>query len=90
MMKPAAYLLNMGRGGIVDEQALAQAIDEDRIAGAALDVFSLEPMAADSPLLKVRRKEKLFMTPHIAWASREARQRLITRTAQNIRSYFEI
>ena len=89
MMKPTAYLLNMGRGGIVDEQALAQAIDENRIAGAALDVLSAEPIAAESPLLKVQNKEKLFITPHIAWASREARRLLIAQTAENIKSYFE-
>jgi len=88
MMKPTAYLLNMGRGGIVDEQALAQAINENRIAGAGLDVLSREPIAANSPLLKVRNKEKLYMTPHIAWASIEARRLLITRTAENIKSYF--
>ncbi len=87
-MKPTAYLLNMGRGGIVDEAALARAIDENRIAGAALDVLTSEPIAAESPLLKVRRKERLFITPHIAWASREARQRLIARTAENIKVYF--
>jgi lactate dehydrogenase-like 2-hydroxyacid dehydrogenase len=88
MMKPTAFLLNMGRGGIVDEQALAQAIDENRIAGAALDVLTSEPIAADNPLLSVRNPHKLFLTPHIAWASREARQLLIERTAENIRSHF--
>jgi lactate dehydrogenase-like 2-hydroxyacid dehydrogenase len=88
LMKPTAYLLNMGRGGIVDEQALAQALDENRLAGAALDVLTSEPIAAQSPLLKVRNKEKLYITPHIAWASREARRLLITRTAENIKSCF--
>jgi lactate dehydrogenase-like 2-hydroxyacid dehydrogenase len=87
MMKPTSYLLNMGRGGIVDEAALAQIIDENRIAGAALDVLTAEPIAENSPLLKVRHKEKLYITPHIAWASIEARRRLITRTAENIRSH---
>ncbi|HQK99597.1 MAG TPA: D-2-hydroxyacid dehydrogenase [Smithellaceae bacterium] len=88
LMKPTAYLLNMGRGGIVDEKALAQALDENRLAGAALDVLSAEPMSADNPLLKVQNKEKLFLTPHIAWASREARNRLISRTAANIKTFF--
>ena len=88
LMKPSAYLLNMGRGGIVDEAALAQAIDENRIAGAGLDVLSAEPIAADSPLLKVQNKEKLYITPHIAWASMEARRRLISRTAENIKNHF--
>lgn len=88
MMKQSAYLLNMGRGGIVDEAALARIIDENRIAGVALDVLASEPIAADSPLLKVLHKEKLYITPHIAWASREARHLLMTRTAQNIKSHF--
>jgi glycerate dehydrogenase len=88
MMKPTAYLLNMGRGGIVDELALARAIDENLIAGAALDVLTVEPISVDSPFLKVRNKHKLFITPHIAWASREARRLLIERTTANIRSYF--
>ena len=90
LMKPTAYLMNMGRGGIVDEAALARAIDKNRIAGAALDVMTSEPIAADSPLLKVRNQEKLFITPHIAWASREARRLLITRTAENIKGHFSI
>ncbi len=88
-MKPSAYLLNMGRGGIVDEHALALALDENIIAGAALDVLSSEPIAGDNPLLSVRNKHRLFITPHIAWASREARQLLMERTLENIRSYFE-
>jgi glycerate dehydrogenase len=87
-MKPTAYLLNMGRGGIVDEAALAWAIDENRIAGAGLDVLSKEPIAAENPLLKVRCREKLFITPHIAWASVEARRLLISRTAENIKNHF--
>lgn len=88
MMKPTAYLLNMGRGGIVNETALAWAIDENLIAGAALDVLTAEPISADSPFMRVRNKHKLFITPHLAWASREARQLLIERTAQNIKTHF--
>ncbi len=88
LMKPSAYLLNMGRGGIVDEQALARAIDENRIAGAALDVLTAEPISENNPLLAVRNTHKLFITPHIAWASREARQLLMERTAENIRNHF--
>lgn len=88
LMKPTAYLLNMGRGGIVDEAALARLLDRDRLAGAALDVLSSEPIAAASPLLSVRNPEKLYITPHIAWASVEARRRLISCTARNIQSHF--
>jgi len=72
----------------VDEAALARAIDENRIAGAGLDVLTAEPIAADSPLLEVRHQDKLFITPHIAWTSMEARRLLITRTAENIKNFF--
>ncbi len=88
LMKPTAYLLNMGRGGIVDEEALARLLDDNRIAGAALDVLAVEPIAKDSPLLRIRDKEKLYITPHIAWAGKEARRRLVDRTAENIRNHF--
>ena len=85
LMKPAAYLINMGRGGIVDEQALADAIDAGTIAGAGLDVFVTEPMPMDNPLLHVRHPERLSLAPHVAWASVEARQRLVDLIAENIR-----
>lgn len=84
MMKPGAYLLNLGRGGIVDEIALAGAIDGGLIAGAAADVFTSEPLPADNPLMKVRKKDRLLLTPHIAWASKEARDRLAAMIARNI------
>ncbi len=75
---------NMGRGGIIKEDALAQVIDEDRIGGAGLDVYVTEPLPADSPLLHTRHPEKLSLTPHTAWASVEARKRLIEKIAENI------
>ena len=84
-MKPSAFLLNLGRGGIVDEAALAQAVDEGVIAGAALDVFVSEPLPADHPLLHVRHPEHFRFTPHVAWASREALGRLVHQVAENIR-----
>jgi len=84
-MKPSAFLLNLGRGGIVDEAALAQAVDEGVIAGAALDVFVSEPLPADHPLLHVRHPERFRFTPHVAWASREALGRLVHQVAENIR-----
>jgi lactate dehydrogenase-like 2-hydroxyacid dehydrogenase len=89
LMKPSVYLLNMSRGGIVNEPALAKAIDEDRIAGAALDVLTSEPVNADNPLLHIRNKHKLFITPHIAWASQEARRRLIEKIAGNIHEFLQ-
>lgn len=86
MMKESAVLVNAGRGGIVSESALAEAVDGGVIAGAALDVFDREPLPADSPLLSVRHPERFRFTPHTAWASVEARQRLVTAIAENIKS----
>lgn len=84
-MKKSAFILNMGRGGIVDEAALADAISAERIAGAALDVFCKEPLPADSPLLHTAHPERLRFTPHTAWASVEARRRLADGIAENIK-----
>lgn len=84
LMKPSAFIVNMGRGGIVDEAALAEAVDAGIIAGAALDVFTEEPLPQDSPLLHVKHQERLRLAPHVAWASVEARQRLAGMIADNI------
>jgi len=83
-MKPGAYLLNVARGPIVDETALADALQRGHLGGAGLDVLQTEPPRQGSPLLGAPR---CIITPHIAWASVEARQRLIAVTAQNIRAY---
>ena len=88
MMKPKAIIVNMGRGGIVVEDALAKVIDEGVIGGAGLDVYSIEPIHADHPLLHTRHPERLSLTPHIAWASIEARERLIQSIADNIAKGF--
>lgn len=84
LMKSNAILVNMGRGGIVDEAALVEAVDSGCIAGAAFDVFSSEPLPADSPLLKSSHPERFRFSPHIAWASVEARERLVSQIATNI------
>lgn len=83
-MKASAILVNAARGGIVDEKALADAISEGIIAGAAADVFTQEPLPADNPLLHTSRPERLRFTPHVAWASREALERLVAGIAKNI------
>jgi len=87
MMRPCAILLNTGRGGIIVESDLARALDDNLIGGAGIDVMEQEPPPADSPLLKIQNKEKLLITPHIAWTSVEARQKLIDKLARNIEEF---
>ncbi len=84
LMKPDAYLINTGRGPLVDEAALARALNDGRIAGAGLDVLSVEPPKDGSPLFSARN---CLITPHIGWASREARVRLIHRVASNLQAF---
>lgn len=88
-MKPGAVLLNLGRGPIVCEEDLAAALNAGEIRAAGLDVLCKEPMSADNPLLHVKDKERLFITPHIAWAAVEARMRLMEIIAGQIREYFQ-
>jgi glycerate dehydrogenase len=85
-MKNHALLINTGRGGIIVESDLARALDENLIAGAALDVFEKEPIPSDNPLLKLKKSEKLVLVPHIAWASIEARSELINGVIENIKN----
>ncbi len=87
LMKENAILLNLGRGGIVNEKDLAIAIDSDMIGGAGLDVLEKEPIDPENPLLKIKNKEKLLITPHIAWTSIEARKRLVNEMVENIRAF---
>lgn len=86
-MKKEAIIVNMGRGPIIVDEDLARAIDEEKISGAALDVFSVEPIQKDNPLLSIKNKDRLVLTPHIAWASVEARNRLFNDLLENIKSY---
>ena len=83
-MKPSAFLINTARGALIHEPDLAAALNAERIAGAGLDVLSVEPPLASNPLLSARN---CVLTPHIAWATRNARLRLLEVTAANIRSY---
>jgi glycerate dehydrogenase len=84
LMKPDAFLINTGRGPLVDEAALARALNDGRIAGAGLDVLSVEPPKDGSPLFSARN---CLITPHIGWASREARVRLIQLVASNLQAF---
>jgi glycerate dehydrogenase len=86
LMKPEAVLINAARGGLVNEQALADALMQKQIAAAAVDVLSKEPPDTDNPLLTLNLPN-LIVTPHIAWASRESRQRMVEAVANNIAAY---
>jgi glycerate dehydrogenase len=86
MMKPGAFLINTSRGPLVDEPALAEALNAGRIAGAGLDVLCEEPPRADNPLLCAKN---CYITPHIAWATRSARQRLREIAVSNVRAFLE-
>ena len=83
-MKPSAFLLNTSRGPLIDEAALAVALNSGQIAGAGLDVLSTEPPAADNPLLNAKN---CLITPHIAWAMRAARARLMKTAVDNVRAF---
>jgi glycerate dehydrogenase len=83
-MKSSAVLINTGRGPLVDEQALADALNVGTIAGAGLDVLSTEPPATDNPLLTAKN---CVITPHVAWASLQARRRLLSIAAENLSAY---
>ncbi|BCR05964.1 glycerate dehydrogenase [Desulfuromonas versatilis] len=85
-MKPGAFLINTGRGPLVDEAALAEALNREKIAGAGLDVLCGEPPPADNPLLSARN---CFITPHIAWATRAARERLLLTAVENLQAYLD-
>ncbi len=84
LMKPTAFLINTARGGIVHEEALADALNSGRLAGAGLDVLAAEPMSPDTPL---RNAKNCLITPHIAWSPLETRERLIGIVADNLEAF---
>ena len=86
-MKKTAILLNVARGPVVDEQALYDALTTGQIAAAGLDVLVKEPITADNPLARIKDSTKLLITPHMAWASREARTRCAREVYLNIKSF---
>jgi glycerate dehydrogenase len=85
-MKSSAFLINTGRGQLVDEEALADALNAGHLAGAGLDVLSSEPPSPDNPLPQAKN---CFVSPHIAWATYAARKRLLAATANNLRSFID-
>jgi glycerate dehydrogenase len=86
VMKPNAFLINTSRGLLIDEKALADALNSGMISGAGLDVLSAEPPKPDNPLLSAKN---CFITPHISWATRAARERLMKIAIDNVRSFIE-
>lgn len=86
-MKKSTILLNLGRGPIINEDALAKALKEEWIAAAGLDVLTVEPMHPNNPLIEINDSTKLIITPHIAWATVEARQRVTEEVYQNILAF---
>lgn len=86
LMRPEAVVVNVARGGIIDEEALVEALDAGRLAGAAIDVYEREPMVATSPLLKIKDSHKLLLSPHNAWSPVEAIEVLIGCIRDNIAS----
>jgi len=85
-MKPSAFLLNTSRGPLIDQSALAAALDAGTLAGAGLDVLEVEPPPGDNPLLRARN---CVITPHLAWATRAARARLLEVAVGNVRAFLE-
>jgi glycerate dehydrogenase len=83
-MKPTAFLINTSRGPLIDEPALAVALNSDRLAGAGLDVLSAEPPPAYHPLISAKN---CLITPHLAWATHSARSRLLATAVENVRAF---
>ncbi len=88
-MKSSAVLINVARGPVVNDKALADALINGEIMAAGLDVFGREPIPEDNPLLEIKDNDKLFMTPHIGWGTVEARTRLLQECALNIRAFLD-
>ena len=87
-MKPTAILINTARGAVVDEEALAEAIENERLGGAGIDVYSSEPFGGDHPFARIIGRDNVLLTPHMAWGAYEARERCVRIIANNIYSFY--
>jgi glycerate dehydrogenase len=87
MMERRPLLINTARGGLVDEEALAEALDTGRIGGAGFDVVTTEPPPADHPFMKLAARPNFILTPHVAWASQEAIQTLADQLIDNVEAF---
>ena len=85
-MKPTAYFVNTARGGVINEQDLADALNSGIIAGAGIDALTFEPMREDCPL---RNAKNCTITPHIAWAPKQTRERLLEKVSENLKAFIE-
>ncbi len=88
LMKDTAIVINVARGAVVDESALADAVIDGKIGGIGIDVYSAEPMPADSPYQKIKDSENVILTPHMAWGAYEARVRCMNEIAENIKAFY--
>ncbi|NQD59424.1 D-2-hydroxyacid dehydrogenase, partial [Pseudomonas sp. CM25] len=87
LMKPDALVINTGRGGVVNEAALIQALQQDRLGGVALDVVEVEPLHPSNPLFQLIERDDFLLNPHIAWSSEDAMQQLMDSAVDNISDF---
>jgi glycerate dehydrogenase len=88
-MKPGAILINVARGAVCDEEALAEAIESGKLGGLGVDVYSAEPFLKDHPFYRILGRENVCLTPHMAWGAQEARNRCVREIGKNISAFFE-
>ncbi len=87
-MKNTSIVINVARGAVIDETALADAIIDGKIGGIGIDVYSCEPMSTDSPYQKIKDYKNVILTPHMAWGAYEARLRCMNEIAKNIQAFY--
>ncbi len=88
LMKPGAVVINVARGAVTDEEALAEAVEQGRLGGLGVDVYSVEPFGKDHPFARILGRKNVCLTPHMAWGSAEARNRCVWEMAENMKAFF--